>query len=243
MDIFEILVPLIFAAIYFFGNMFSKRSQDEDVPGQEQRPRKGEDPEAAERQRRIQEEIRRKIRERRQAEQGETAQPLTRESAQRNESKADRRLRERREETELRRPRPADPVSRNPDPESRNPDPVSRNPYPVSRSPAPEARSSDAAFSWEVSDDIYDKEMKERLEKIEATKQEAEKLKKQSEARQDPHAKKEPASTTAGGALFRGSVIENLRSPNAARAAFVYGEVLGPPISQRKAQSVPGLER
>lgn len=247
MDLLEILVPLVFAAIYFFGNMFSKKSGDEDPLGEEPRPRKGEDPEAVERQRRIQEEIRRKIMERRRAEQGDSAGPFAGESAQRGDSEADRRLRERREEAELRRPQREST--------RRSPDPVAPIPFPqrsyearsaegeVSRNPAPEARSSDTAFSWDQSDDIYDKEMQARLKKLEATKREAENLKQQSEARWNPHKTSESTPASAGSALFQGSVIQNLRSANAARTAFIYGEVLGPPVSQRKAQSVPGLER
>lgn len=235
MDIFEILVPLIFAAIYFFGNMFSKKSEDDGAPDQAPRPRKGKDPKAVERQRNIQEEIRRKIMERRQSEQSEPVRPLARESAQRDESKVDGRLRERRDEAELRRPqREAAP---------RGPDPEAPIPFPASRNAAPEARSSDTAFSWDQSDDIYDNEMQVRLKKLEATKREAEKLKQQSEMGQNPHNTPTSASTVTVGSLFQGPVIANLRSPNAARAAFIYGEVLGPPVSQRKIQNVPGLER
>ena len=63
-SIIEILIPLIFAAIYFFGNMFSGNSDGDSapsIPGGSQE----EDPDVIERQRKIQEEIRRKIAERR----------------------------------------------------------------------------------------------------------------------------------------------------------------------------------
>jgi hypothetical protein len=63
-NILEILIPLIFAAIYFFGNMFSGKSDGDSapsIPG----GRQEEDPDVIERQRKIQEEIRRKIAERR----------------------------------------------------------------------------------------------------------------------------------------------------------------------------------
>jgi hypothetical protein len=240
MDIFEILVPLIFAAIYFFGNMFSKGSGENDAPRQEPRRRKGEDPEAAGRQRDIREEIRRKIMERRQAEQGEGSQQSSREVASRDESNADRQLRERRAAAEQRRQQN--------DPEVHMPESVPAESYPASRSPEPtaakpETRSSDGSFSWDTSDDIYGDEMRERLKKIEATKRQAERLKKQAEARRRPHEQSKSTAGPGSGALFQGSVIENLRSANAARAAFIYGEVLGPPISQRKAQSIPGLEQ
>lgn len=240
MDIFEILVPLIFAAIYFFGNMFSKGSEENDAPGQEQRPRKGEDPAAAGRQRNIREEIRRKIMERREAEQGGGSQQSTREAAPRSESNADRQLRERRAAAEQRRQQSQ--------PEIRTPEPAAAGSYPASRSSEPKAaqpetRSSDGSFSWDTSDDIYGDEMRERLKKIEATKRQAETLKKQAEARRRPHEQSKATASSERSALFHGSVIENLRSANAARAAFIYGEVLGPPISQRKSQSLPGLQQ
>ena len=63
-NILEILIPLIFAAIYFFGNMFSGKSDGDSapsIPG----GRQEEYPDVIERQRKIQEEIRRKIAERR----------------------------------------------------------------------------------------------------------------------------------------------------------------------------------
>lgn len=235
MDIFEILVPLIFAAVYFFGNMFSKKSADEDAPGENASPRKGEDPEAVERQRNIQDEIRRKIMQRREAKQGESASPLASESAQPDAAKADYQLRERRAAAEQSREQGESA--------SRDPYPASQNTHPESRGRAPEARSPDGQFSWDISDDIYDSEISDRLKKIEATNRRAEKLKQQTENRRNPDEKPATPSTSGGGMLFQGSVIQSLRSPNAARAAFIYGEVLGPPVSQRKTQSVPGLER
>jgi hypothetical protein len=63
-NIFEILVPLIFAAIYFFGNMMSKKEEDVSPPGKRRQPTEEEEAIQA-RQREIQEAIRRKILERR----------------------------------------------------------------------------------------------------------------------------------------------------------------------------------
>ena len=69
-NLLEYIIPVIFAAIYFFGNLLSKNGDEgEAAPGAPRRSSES-DPEAAERQRRIQEEIRRKILERRQSEQG-----------------------------------------------------------------------------------------------------------------------------------------------------------------------------
>jgi hypothetical protein len=66
-DLFDILIPLVIAGVYFFGNMLSKKSGDESEDGLPM-PRKRErevDPEQAERQRQVREEIRRKIEARR----------------------------------------------------------------------------------------------------------------------------------------------------------------------------------
>lgn len=64
-NLFEILLPLIFVIIYFFGSIFSrnKEEQPERPPLRRQRPRQAEP--VSEEVRRVQEEIRRKIAERR----------------------------------------------------------------------------------------------------------------------------------------------------------------------------------
>ena len=54
-NILEILIPLIFAGIYFFGNMFSGKSDGDSAPVFSGRLE--EDPDVIERQRKIQEEI------------------------------------------------------------------------------------------------------------------------------------------------------------------------------------------
>jgi hypothetical protein len=205
-NLFEILVPLIFAAIYFFGNMFSGKSDEDASPDSQDRRRGAEDPEAVERQRRIQDEIRRKIAERRAEGEGGRSRPQqTAESP------------------------------RQPDPQ-----PASRTPDPASRRPAQEG-----AFSWDESDDIYANSMQKRLKQIEATKRQAEKLQKQASA----SSRKVSAFDTAessrrsrrSGTRLSGPVRQVLTDPAAARTAFIYGEVLGPPISQRKSNPVPGL--
>ena len=63
-NILEILIPLIFAAIYFFGNILSGKSDGDSAPSSGS-GRQEEDPDVIERQRKIQEEIRRKIAQRR----------------------------------------------------------------------------------------------------------------------------------------------------------------------------------
>ena len=66
-NILEILIPLIFAGIYFFGNIFSGKSDVDSAPSTPG-SRQEDDPDVIERQRKIQEEIRRKIAQRRDGE-------------------------------------------------------------------------------------------------------------------------------------------------------------------------------
>ena len=168
-NILEILIPLIFAAIYFFGNMFSGKSDGDSapsIPG----GRQEEDPDVIERQRRIQDmrEIRRRIAERRGGED--------------------------------------------------------------SRSPL------DAPSQTQPPPATYESQMQERLQRIEATERRAEKLKQQVRITQTNSTFAQNPSR-----ISRGSARATLRDPSAARAAFIYGEILGQPISQRKTQSIPGL--
>lgn len=171
-NILEILIPLIFAAIYFFGNMFSGKSDGDSAPSTPS-GRQEEDPDVIERQRKIQEEIRRKI-------------------AQRRGGDA---------------PAPLDTASSNQAPRQSQPETAS-----------------------------YESQIQERLRRIEATEKRAKKLKQQSRINR--------SNTTFADNLpriARGSARSTLRDPSAARTAFIYGEILGQPISQRKTQTIPGL--
>ena len=168
-NILEILIPLIFAAIYFFGNMFSGKSDGDSapsIPG----GRQEEDPDVIERQRRIQDmrEIRRRIAERRGGED--------------------------------------------------------------SRSPL------DAPSQTQPPPATYESQMQERLQRIEATERRAEKLKQQVRITQNNSTFAQNPSR-----ISRGSARAALRDPSAARAAFIYGEILGQPTSQKRTQSIPGL--
>jgi hypothetical protein len=172
-NILEILIPLIFAAIYFFGNMFSGKSDGDSapsIPG----GRQEEDPDVIERQRKIQEEIRRKIAERR----GEEG----------------------------------------------------------SRAPLNAPGASPAARQSQPPPATYESQMQERLQRIEATERRAEKLKQQVRITQTNSTFAQNPSR-----ISRGSARAALRDPSAARAAFIYGEILGQPTSQKRTQSIPGL--
>ena len=172
-NILEILIPLIFAAIYFFGNMFSGKSDGDSapsIPG----GRQEEEPDIIERQRKIQEEIRRKIAQRRGGEDSRS---------------------------------PLDAPSTSPAPSQTQPPPIS-----------------------------YESQMQERLRRIEATERRAEKLKQQVHITQNNSTFAQNPSR-----ISRGSARATLRDPSAARAAFIYGEILGQPTSQKRTQSIPGL--
>ncbi|TVP81492.1 MAG: hypothetical protein EA353_01485 [Puniceicoccaceae bacterium] len=228
-NLFEILIPLIFAAVYFFGHLFNKKSDDESSP----LSREMEDPEAAERQRRTQEEIRRKIMERRQAEEGGRAR------SHQPESVADRNLRERRAAVEQRR-QPSQPAaSRLPESGSRRSSPDSRRVEgSASRGSIPHLSPLSELRRTSPAGDVYGNEMAARLKKIEATKREAERLKQQAAAGRRSAS---PVSAGSSGSSGRSRetwrpVRASLRDPAAARRAFIHSEILGPPVSQRKAQ-------
>ncbi|MEC7288083.1 MAG: hypothetical protein VXU42_05260 [Verrucomicrobiota bacterium] len=174
-NILEILIPLIFAAIYFFGNMFSGKSDGDgapSIPG----GRHDEDPDVIERQRKIQEEIRRKIAERRGGED--------------------------------------------------------------SRSPLDAPSSSPAPSQTQPPLATYESQIQERLKRIEATKRRAEKLKEQVHITQNNSTLEQNLPRSV-----RGSVRATLRYSSAARTAFIYSEILGQPISQKRNETIPGLVR
>jgi hypothetical protein len=96
--------------------------------------------------------------------------------------------------------------------------------------------------AWDESEDSYDDERECQLKKIETTKREAQQTQSKSNQRgvqstgeigssRKPRKKKSSF----------GSVRSSLKDPSAARSAFIYGEVLGQPISLRKTTGVPGL--
>ena len=172
-NILEILIPLIFAGIYFFGNMFSGKSDGDSapsIPGGLQE----EDSDVIERQRKIQEEIRRKIAQRRGSEDSRS---------------------------------PLNAPSYSPAPSQIQPEIVS-----------------------------FESQMQERLLQIEATKKRAEKLKQKVGITQTNSILAYNPSRVA-----RGSMRSTLRDSSAARTAFIYGEILGQPISQRRNETIPGL--
>jgi hypothetical protein len=90
--------------------------------------------------------------------------------------------------------------------------------------------------------------MQAKLQQIEATQRRAAQLKEQARStstntQSRQRSEREASTTPRKGSFFGGSVRSTLRDPRAARAAFIYSEVIGQPISQRGAETVPGLIR
>jgi len=221
-NLLEILVPLIFAAVYFFGNLLSNKSGDDEAspPKLPHQPGgSGEAEDYAERQRQIQEAIRRKIMERRQAA-AEQQAPVS-ESPVVARREPHKEVREQRKEVQQRNVPKTEPA------------------------PAPPATADkpSGAFSWDTSDNVYEQQMQQRLEQIEASKRRAEVLRQQAgmkPAAATPTTRSAVAERRArrtNGGLLSGPVRKVLRDPAAARVGFIYGEVLGKPVSLRKSGS------
>lgn len=204
-EILKVVGGIIFAAIYLFGNTIFK-SKDEDAPRPPTLPRESgsQEDEAAERQRQIQEAIRRKILERRQAAGGEApaaSQPVAQHQERRKE------VQERQKQTQQRAPH-VEPTQQEP--------------------------KTDGRFSWDASDNVYEQQMQARLQQIEATKRRAEALKRQAGgSSQVTVASALTQAPTRRGGLRSGSVRSVLRDPSAARTAIIYSEVLGKPVAER----------
>ena len=193
-NIFEYIIPIAFAAIYLFGNKLSEKTKE--VFDQQ-----SEDTDLNDQQRRIQEEIRRKIMERREGS-PDQAEVWSAPARRRDASSSS--------------------------PTNTFPDTGDAVDLPKSK-----------AESVTSSSDTFASQLEARLEKVEATNKRAQELQKLGANNLAYSVQNSTKSRTGG--LFPGSVRSTLRDPAAARAAFIYGEVLGTPVSQKKASSVPGL--
>lgn len=218
----EILVPLIFAILYFLGNLMSGKSDEKRSPSELHRQPGNDNADAAERQRRIQEEIRRKILERRRAAEGVSPTGAAPESEA---------LRERRRTVEaLRSPRRQIKERQKETLEIPHETPPFMSPTHEGETLAPEG-----GFSWDTSDNVYQQGIEARLRRIEETKHRAEALQHRAEMANRKVAgcsERRPSGLHRG--LFSAPVRESLKDPAAARMAFVYAEVLEPPVSLRQ---------
>ncbi|MEC8190461.1 MAG: hypothetical protein VX033_04685, partial [Verrucomicrobiota bacterium] len=84
----------------------------------------------------------------------------------------------------------------------------------------------------------YESQIQERLKRIEATKRRAEKLKEQVHITKNNNTLEQNLPLSV-----RGSARAALRYSSAARTAFIYSEILGQPISQKRNETIPGLAR
>ncbi len=103
-----------------------------------------------------------------------------------------------------------------------------------------EKEDSRGAF-WDNPGDSYDDEMERQLKKIEATKRDAARLQSETNQGGIQSAGEIGSSRKRRKKSSFGSVRSSLKDPGAARSAFIYGEVLGQPVSLRKTSGVPGL--
>ena len=211
--LFDILVPLVFVVIYFFGNMFSKKSEGDERPTPRRQPRPDCEPsqadlDYAERQRRIQEEIRRKIEARRQGA-GEpqtgtvpmaTPPPIADDLNRRRHA-----VRERLKERAQKQKKTHESVHEST----------------AHLSPTHEVDAEvEGRFSWDTSDNVYEQAMEDRLKQIEATKRQAAALRQRVKATDNPiGSMPSRRPTSKGSALPSGSVRDTLKHPGAARAA------------------------
>ena len=177
-NLFEYIIPVVIAAFYLFGNKLAKKA--EKIFDQT-----SDDTDVDERQRQIQEEIRRKITQRR----GGSSQSS------------------------------------------------SSGSFPEVGAGVDVPRPKAELFTPPRG--TFASQLQARLERVEATKKQAQELQKMSANNIASNSRSDTRSRI--GDHFSGSVRSALRDPVAARAAFIYAEVLGTPVSQKKASSVPGL--
>ena len=216
-NLLEILFPLIFAAVYFFGNLLSKKNEESGEPRPERRDAEAYEETSAEQQ--IKEQIRRKIEARRAAAEGRALPPEAAEPGPAAPQRTTReRLKEGREQYKQ----------------------TLEAPHEV---PAQTSNADDGApggFSWEASDHAYAQVIEAQQRKIEATQRHAAALRSKAHAARAKMPSRRGSAESKGGVLA-GPVRSSLSNPAAARAAFIYSEVLGAPAGLQQQSPLPGL--
>ena len=216
-NLLEILFPLIFAAVYFFGNLLSKKNEESGEPRPERRDAEAYEETSAEQQ--IKEQIRRKIEARRAAAEGRALPPEAAEPGPAAPQRTTReRLKEGREQYKQ----------------------TLEAPHEV---PAQTSNADDGApggFSWEASDHAYAQVIEAQQRKIEATQRQAAALRSKAHAARAKMPARRGSAESKGGVLA-GPVRSSLSNPAAARAAFIYSEVLGAPAGLQQQSTLPGL--
>lgn len=219
-NLFDMLIPIILVVGWVIKGLFSGNSEEDEGAQPRSRPASDEsypDTEYEARQRRIQEEIRRKIMERRQAAEGGAAKPpeLPRHegpvvvSADHAEAKR-RRVQERLKQRKERQKEVAEQVHET----------------------IPEPDTAPDGFSWEQPDHSYEAALEAQRARIEATKRQATALQSQLSARSGRE--EIMATGKQRQSRYRGPIRERLRDPAVAREAVIYREVLGKPVGLRE---------
>ncbi|MEC8405008.1 MAG: hypothetical protein VXZ08_02885 [Verrucomicrobiota bacterium] len=219
-SLLEVLFPLIIAGVYFFGNILSKKKDKRTAPS----PLNQEEVSPAERE--VQEQIRRKI-EARQASYESSESELLTKTEQDNSYSPEDLVSE-----QLRKRRGFSGVGRQ-----------------VSQSrdiaaPAQSSKEQSQEYAWRLTEaeNNYVQEMENRRKKLEDTQRKAQALRKKS--KQGAYSMKQVISEHSDRSsqtkdLYAGPIRRHLRTPSAARVAFIYSEVLGAPIALKKGSSLP----
>ncbi len=219
-SLLEVLFPLIIAGVYFFGNILSKKKDKSAEPS----PLDQEEPSPAERE--VQEQIRRKIEARRVSYESTESELLSKTQQDIPDSPEDlvrEQLKERRDNSRARR--------------------KAVQPWDTAAS-AQSSKEQSKDYAWRLSEveNNYALEMENRRRKLEDTQRKAIALRKKS--RQGAYSIKQARPQDSGLALptkgrYIGSIRTRLRTPSAAREAFIYSEVLSAPIALKKSSPLP----
>ncbi|MAS64788.1 MAG: hypothetical protein CL815_06155 [Coraliomargarita sp.] len=219
-SLLEVLFPLIVAGVYFFGNILSKKKDKSAAPS----PFNQEEVSPAERE--VQEQIKRKIEARRASYDSSESELLTKTEQDNSHSPEDlvrEQLKERRDNSRARRQvaQPRDTAA-----------------------PAQSFKEQSKEYAWRLTEaeNNYAQEMENRRKKLEDTQRKAKALRKKS--KQGAYTIKQAMRQDSSRSLqtkgqYAGSIRTRLRSPSAAREAFIYSEVLGAPIALKKSSSLP----
>ncbi|PDH29333.1 MAG: hypothetical protein CNC89_03075 [Puniceicoccaceae bacterium MED-G31] len=219
-SLLEVLFPLIVAGVYFFGNILSKKKDKSAAPS----PFNQEEVSPAERE--VQEQIKRKIEARRASYDSSESELLTKTEQDNSHSPEDlvrEQLKERRDNSRARRQvaQPRDTAA-----------------------PAQSFKEQSKEYAWRLTEaeNNYAQEMENRRKKLEDTQRKAKALRKKS--KQGAYTIKQAMRQDSSRSLqtkgqYAGPIRTRLRSPSAAREAFIYSEVLGAPIALKKSSSLP----
>ncbi len=219
-SLLEVLFPLIIAGVYFFGNILSKKKDKSAAPS----PLNQEEPSPAELE--VQEQIRRKIEARRASYESPESELLSKTEQDNSHSPEDlvrEQLKERRDNSRARQKvgQPWDTAA-----------------------PAQSSKEQSKEYAWRLSEaeNNYAQEMENRRKKLEDTQRKAIALRKKS--KQGAYTIKQARPQDSGRSLptkgrYVGPIRTRLRTPSAAREAFIYSEVLGAPIALKKSSPLP----